>query len=228
MIKKDIEKKKAIALRQQGKTYSEILEVVHVSKSSLSLWLQHVGLAQAQKQRLTIKRKAAQLRGGEARRNKRIADTQEMFHSAQKELGHISKRDFFILGIALYWGEGTKEKKHRPSERLCFTNSDQNMVRIFMKWLRVFLKVQDDDIIIDIHVHENHKIRIQELRKYWLDITKLRTENIGSTVYKKHNPKTVRKNTGESYNGLVAIKVRRSTMLNRRIQGFINAIVATV
>jgi hypothetical protein len=228
MIKKENEKKKAIALRQQGKTYGEILEVVGVSKSSLSLWLKEVGLAKTQKQRLTKMRKAAQLRGGQARRNKRIADTQDMFRIAAQELGHVSKRDLFILGIALYWGEGTKEKAYRPSERFCFTNSDPNMIQIFIKWIRTFMNVQETDIIFDIHVHENHKNRIKELQAYWLEITKLRPENLGSTVYKKQNPKTVRKNTSDPYKGLVAIKVRRSTMLNRRVQGLINAFVATI
>ncbi len=38
------EKEKAIALRKQGKTYSEILAKIPVAKSTLSLWLHDVGL----------------------------------------------------------------------------------------------------------------------------------------------------------------------------------------
>ena len=39
------EKKKAIELRKQGLSYSEIRKIVTVAKSTLSLWLRSVGLA---------------------------------------------------------------------------------------------------------------------------------------------------------------------------------------
>jgi len=57
------EQKRAIGFRKKGLTYNEILKRVPVAKSTLSLWLREVGLAKRQRQRLTEKRKAAQLRG---------------------------------------------------------------------------------------------------------------------------------------------------------------------
>lgn len=55
MIFKSKLKEKAVALRKEGKVYSEILKEVPVAKSTLSLWLRDVGLAKAQKQRITQK-----------------------------------------------------------------------------------------------------------------------------------------------------------------------------
>ena len=43
--------------------------------------------------------------------------------------------------------------------------------------------------------------------------------------WKHHRPQTYRYNTGDSYHGLVRIKVRRSANLNRRISGWIQGIV---
>mgnify|MGYP000140241659 CR=1 FL=1 len=43
---KSLEKEKAITMRKEGKTYSQILAVVPVAKSTLSLWLQDVGRIQ--------------------------------------------------------------------------------------------------------------------------------------------------------------------------------------
>jgi hypothetical protein len=40
---------------------------------------------------------------------------------------------------------------------------------------------------------------------------------------KHHNPKTVRKNTGEEYHGCLAIRVRQSAGLYRRIEGWVSA-----
>ena len=56
-------KQKAIKLRRQGKTYSEILTEVPVAKSTLSLWLREVDLSITQKQRITEKKKKSTKKG---------------------------------------------------------------------------------------------------------------------------------------------------------------------
>ncbi len=63
MIAKQKEKNKAIELRKQGLSYREILGQISVAKSSLSLWLKSVKLAQEQKQRLTDKKLASARKG---------------------------------------------------------------------------------------------------------------------------------------------------------------------
>jgi len=42
----------------------------------------------------------------------------------------------------------------------------------------------------------------------------------------RHNPKTVRKNTGDEYHGCLRIDVRRSSGLYRRIEGWSAAIMS--
>ena len=42
----------------------------------------------------------------------------------------------FILGVALYWGEG---RKCATSSRLELTNSDVNMLRVWLRWCRRFM-----------------------------------------------------------------------------------------
>ena len=75
MILKLQEKEKAILLRKEGFSYTEILKQVPVAKSSLALWLQSVGLSKAQKQRLTDKKWASIRRGWEKWKNTRIKKT---------------------------------------------------------------------------------------------------------------------------------------------------------
>jgi transposase len=57
------EKETAIELRKQGYSYSEILKRVPVAKSTLSLWLRSVGLAERQKQRLSEKKESGTIKG---------------------------------------------------------------------------------------------------------------------------------------------------------------------
>lgn len=104
-------RKKAIELRKKGYSYSEILKEVSVAKSTLSLWLHSVGLAQTQKQKLTNKKLAAMKRGWESRRTTRLDKEQQIKRAARFEIPSISKENLWLMGIALYWAEGSKQKK---------------------------------------------------------------------------------------------------------------------
>lgn len=227
MAQKSNEKTKAIRLRKQGKTYNEILEVVPVAKSTLSLWLREVGLSKGQKQRLTAKKHAAQLRGGARKRAIREESTRLIFSECKKDINSLSKRELFLLGVALYWAEGSKQKMHSPSVGIDFANSDPEMIRLFLSWLQEIAQVPESDIKLTIHLHKNHMHRYEEVIKYWLQVTRLPKEIVTKPIIKKHNPQTRRKNTGDDYFGLVSIYVRKSTNLNRRIMGWIYAIIAT-
>ena len=228
MMSKMTDRKDAIALRKDGKTYAEILSIIPVAKSTLSLWLRDVKLSSRQNHRLTIKKKVSQLKGAQARKNNRIAETEKVFRSSRETLGVFSDRDLFILGIALYWAEGTKEKAYRPSVPIEFANSDPKMIIIFIHWLKKCLKVSSAEIQLILHVHQNRQVDIPSFKKFWMQSTKLPEQSFGTTVIKRHNPKTKRKNVQDTYKGLLAIRVKRSTMLNRRIQGWIYGIIDSV
>ena len=55
--------------------------------------------------------------------------------------------------------------------------------------------------------------------QYWADLVGTDRAAFNKTTLKKHNPKTVRKNVGESYRGRLVIKVLKSADLYRRIEG---------
>jgi len=218
------EKKKAIKLRKQGKTYSEILREVKVSKSTLSLWLRDVGLSKPQKQNISKKRMEAQKRGAKARRDERVRRTKEIHELARKEIGHLSKREKWLIGIALYWAEGSKQKKGQPSPRLDFTNSDGDMIKFFIVWLREYLNISSEDFKFGIYIHENNKYRIDEVIRYWSKVTSFPKKKFDYVYYKKHNVKTNRKNVGEDYFGVLRVSIRKSIDLNRKIAGWMTGI----
>lgn len=89
MIKKLEEKEAVIKLRKQGFTYSEILKKIPVAKSSISLWLHSVGMAEYQNQRITKKRINAIKKGWEACRRKRIEKEKNIEKSAYQDLRKI-------------------------------------------------------------------------------------------------------------------------------------------
>jgi hypothetical protein len=69
----------------------------------------------------------------ENRKNRR-----EQWRVEARALWELWRGDpFFILGVALYWGEG---KKCATAPRLELTNSDVNMLRVWLRWCRRFLR----------------------------------------------------------------------------------------
>ena len=224
MIKKGKEKKLAIAYRKRGLSYNEILRVVPVSKSTLSLWLRSVGLAKKQEQILTEKRRQAQVKAQQARRNKRINDTELIKSAAIRDIGKISRRELMLIGVALYWGEGTKQKDHCVSARVIFSNSDPFMIKVFLIWLKECCRIRSDNITFSIYLHESAIHRARKVREYWSKITACPVSKFGAIYLKKNKLRTKRKNVGESYFGLIKITVTKSTSLNRKISGWIQGI----
>ncbi len=223
MARKELEKAEAIALRRQGKTYSEILLKVPVAKSTLAFWLHDVGLAEYQKQRITEKRIQGQMRGAQARRTQRIVLAESIWENAQRELGRVTERDLWMMGICLYWAEGSKER-NKFGVGLSFSNSDPEMIQLFLRWLQDILKVKNEDILFEIYLHENHKYRASEVRKKWSEFSGFPVERFEKVYYKKNKINTKRTNVGNLYYGQLRVKVKASSRLYRRVDGWKKAI----
>ena len=219
------EKNKALELRAKGFSYTEILRSVPVAKSTLSLWLRFVGLSQRQKQRLTDKKLASMKRGQIKWHQRRIDLVEKIKSEARTELKSISSRELWLIGVALYWAEGAKEKETSIGNGVNFNNSDPLMASLFLQWLRNIVKVVEDDLVYEIYIHENSKNNVDKAKKYWSEKLKVGINKLDRVYFKRNKIKTNRKNVGENYYGLIRIKVRRSSTLNRRIAGWVEGIV---
>lgn len=224
MIEKTKDKTLAVKLRKEGLTYREILERVLVAKSTLSLWLGDVGLSKPQKQRITRKRIEAGLKGADTRRKQRLEITEQIYRSAEKEITRLSKRELWLMGVMLYWAEGSKAKNNNVSQGIKFSNSDPRMICLFLKWLGDVLKIPETEICFEIYIHSGHKHRLNEVKRYWSFASNFPLEKFKTVYFKKPKMDTNRKNTGDGYNGLLRVVVKKSTNLNRKVEGWIRGI----
>lgn|SRR3989344_4873994 len=224
MISKSEDYKKAIELRRNGLSYREILSQVEVAKSTLSSWLKSVGLSKEQKQRLTDKKLASALRGAARKKELRVKKTEAIFREAASDIKSISRNELFLIGVALYWAEGSKEKDRHPGSGVQFSNSDPTMVRLYLKWLMEICAVPKDKISFDIYIHESHRDNIKKVMAYWSKCVGFPEESFQHVYFKKNKINTKRKNTGELYFGLLKVRVKASSDLNRKIAGWIKAI----
>ncbi len=217
-------KNRAIALRREGKTYSEILKDIPVAKSTLTLWFHEVELAVHQKQRITEKRIAGQKKAAQAKRHKRTRSQDAIWTEAEREIGTLSKRELWLIGIALYWAEGSKEKEWKPGTGMKFSNSDPRMIRVFLRWVGEFFHTKPNDISFEIFIHEHKRNQISEVVNFWSRQVFFPKESFNKIYYKRHNVLTKRKNVGFLYNGQLRVTIAKSSTLVRKVEGWTRGI----
>lgn len=123
---------------------------------------------------------------------------------------------FWVAGVVAYWSEGAK--KHGS---LKFSNSDPELIAVFIRWLGVHLGVGIDRLTPTLHLHTG---QCEDERKhYWSAITGIPVEQFGKTFIKKEGTGH-RKNL--LYNGTVSIRVRRSGALLQRVLGWTEAMTS--
>ncbi|MFJ2278184.1 hypothetical protein ACIOEZ_29005 [Streptomyces sp. NPDC087866] len=210
---KDDMRAKARELRLEGKTYDQIQVELGCSKGSISLWVRDLPKPP---RRSPAEASAIARRGWEVTLERRETERQQTKRDAAAEIGSMTERELFLLGVGLYWAEGTKAKPHRPQERVAFINSDPHMIRVFLAWLRL-LKVPSERLRFHVHIHESADV--PEAEQFWRQEVG-RSGSFGKTTLKKHNPVTNRKNTGERYHGCLVVRVNKSAELYRRIEGW--------
>ncbi|MGP8301323.1 hypothetical protein ACTPOK_26040 [Streptomyces inhibens] len=216
---KDDLRAKARELRLQGMTYDEIQVELGCSKSSISLWVRDLPKPAP---RTREEASAIARRGWEATLKRRDEERQETKRIATAEIGELTDRELLLVGVGLYWSEGSKSKPYRLSERVVFINSDPDMIRIYLRWLRL-LGVKPEQLRFHVHIHESADVGAAE--RFWADLVGIDRSDLGKTTLKKHNPKTARKNVGESYRGCLSIRVTQGADLYRRIEGWWYGIV---
>ncbi|MGC1214984.1 MAG: resolvase, partial [Micromonospora sp.] len=137
---------------------------------------------------------------------------------AAEVVGSLGKRDLLLLGAAIYWCEGAKAKPWRRQDRLQFINSDPGLLALFLRFLEA-CGIRRDIPTYHVSIHESADA--DAAVGWWAAALGLPVERFGRTTVKRHNPVTVRRNTGADYHGCLMINVPRSRELYWRIEGMI-------
>lgn len=215
-----IEKQKVCEMRSRGMSINEISKKLGLNKSTISYWCRDIELSNVQKKRLLLKQKSesikALLRSAEKKKVMRVYETKELKMSGARMIGEFSKRDLFLAGLGLYWGEGYKE----TNNELCFTNSDYKIILFIMRWFREIYQVKNSDFIFRLSINSLYKKREKEILEHWLGALGVFGEQFSKTSFIKTKKKKIYQN-GKIYQGTLRLKVRKSTRLKRKIMGSI-------
>lgn len=210
----------AVQMRLEGKSYRQILETLPlpVAKSSLSLWLRDVPLTDEQTRLLKLRQWEAVSKRAQSVRAQRIRRQEATMSRARAQVQALAESELFVAGLAAYWAEGSKARPWRAGgESVTFINSDPDMIRLFLAWLEL-LGIGRDRLVCNLSIHKSGDVA--GATEFWSDLVGIPASQFRKPSLKRHNPRTVRHNTGETYRGCLVIYVRRSTEFYRQVAGW--------
>lgn len=217
---KDAERERARQLRREGSTYDEIARQLSVSKSSVSLWTRDLPHPEQSPDGVDA-RLAALRRYSEARRERVAAERAIEVAVGEAALGRLSDRELLIAGVVAYWAEGAKSKPWRRSDRISFINSDPDMIRLWLTYLRL-QGIDDNRLRFRLSIHESADVEAST--RWWSEIVGRPAAEFQRPTLKRNVVATSRKNIGESYHGCLVINVLGGRHLYRQTEGMWRAI----
>ena len=149
-------KNKILELRKGGKSILEIVKETGASKGSVSAWTKEILLSEVEKE--LIKKRSKRAGSSSLTWKKRRISYQEIGKNRIKENDPL-----YIAGCILYWGEGSK-----ATSQLGMTNSDPAMQKLFIKFLRKFWNLKDEDITFKIQSYTDLHSK-EEIMEFWAD-----------------------------------------------------------
>ncbi|PIT97094.1 hypothetical protein COT77_03185 [Candidatus Berkelbacteria bacterium CG10_big_fil_rev_8_21_14_0_10_41_12] len=207
MKAKLLEKERARVLRHKGKGLKSIANMLGVAKSSVFLWCKDICLTKSQLDALKSRLNAPKL-GALANKVKRQKEIQEIRRRSKAEFVRLNTEDSDRLrdiGTIFYWAEGAK-----TGRQIDFTNSDPQVIKLIMLWLRKIHKVPEEKFRAAIYYHADQDEKM--IKRYWSSITRIPQHQFHKSIFKKEGTGH-RKNI--LYNGTCKVRVCDSDLLNK-------------
>jgi hypothetical protein len=136
----------------------------------------------------------------------------------------LSREELLRLGALIYWCEGSKAKPWQNSAgQVAFINSDPMLIDLYLAFLSA-VGVAPDQLAFRVHIHESADV--DGAVRWWADRVGVPPSRFMRTTLKRHNPQTIRKNTGEAYRGCLIIRVRQAKDLYWMIEGLVQGVHA--
>lgn len=209
-------KLRAHKLRRQGESIKTIAELLNVAKSTVSIWCRDLELTLPQKKALHRKMVAAghagRLAGAATMREQKRVRLANAGLQAKKLLSSLTKRDRFMMGLGLYWGEGVKTDQSTTA----FVNADPDSVAFMKEWFSDFFGVTKERFNPYIFIATTHKDREQVIKRFWSKQLSLPVKQFAHVVYLKQGHKK-QYNSRTSYHGTLALRIRSSTNIKNII-----------
>lgn len=170
---------KALELRRNGMSYSQIRREVGVSKSTLSLWLRHLPLSEERVKELRDWNSQRIEHFRETMFKKRDSRHRAIYTKEKRVLLPLTNKELYVAGLFLYWGEGGKTAR----SQLTMTNTDVQMLRFYLMWIQRCLGIATEKVSVKLHLYSDMD-EVSEIA-YWSRKLRLRKGQFKRSYIKK-------------------------------------------
>lgn len=160
---KNNQKQEARILRAAGKSIKYIAKNLQVSVGSVSAWVRDIELTKEQVNMLSNNNPIYNQQNLGAKSRKDKASILRKHYQDEGRIMAKTDNQLHAIGCMLYWAEGAKSRT-----KCSFTNSDVNMMKLFIKFIREIFFVPNDKIIIMVNCYINNGLSIDDIENYWL------------------------------------------------------------
>lgn len=209
-------------MRSKGESVRDIAMKLGVSKGTSSIWVRDIILSVEQleklKQRSIKGSELGRIKGAFIQKKRRLELIEKCNQEGMKIAGNLSRKEFLMAGLALYWAEGSKK-----NGRLTFCNSDPDLINFMIKWLKENFGIDKERLNIRVGINEIHKDREKIVKKYWSDVTGIPLSHFQKTSFKKSKVHKIYKNHNKHF-GTLDVLVLKPGELYYKILGLIKAL----
>ena len=214
-------KEKTVYYRKRGYSYNMISQKLGLSKSTLSDWLKEIPYKPNNEviERIGL----ARIKSANFKHKQRIVDIVAMKKLAKKDIGKLTKRDLWLLGIGIYLGEGSK-----LHEQIRVVNSDPKIIKTTMRWFREICGLCNKNFSPGVHTYPDNNV--DETIKYWSKIIGIPKKQFIKTQIDRRNNKSGKRKTKLPY-GTLHLRIKScgkkefGVSLHRRIMGWLEVVL---
>lgn len=205
------DKEKAINLRLKGYSYGQIKQKLKVSKSTLSAWLKDYPLTSKRINELKCDEKRIE-KYRETCQKRREKILNGVYKEEKRKIFPLLKRDLFIAGLFLYWGEGGKTQK----TELILSNTNPVILKFFIHWADKICGVDRDKLKIKLHLYKD--MNIEKEINFWSKTLNIK-ESLFSKPYIKDSTKSsLTYKTGFAH-GTCNVRISNAILCRRVLMG---------
>lgn len=209
-------------LRSQGESVKSIAVKLGISKSSASIWVRDIILTIEQLEVLKnieiLGKERGRLKSALLQKERRQEKLDQEIQKGIKTFANLTYKEILFIGIALYWAEGSKK-----SREVEFCNSDPNMIKFWVNWLKVILNVSTDELRCRVGINEIHSKRDTLVKDYWSQVTGVPLSQFTKTNFKQSINKKVYDNHDQHF-GTLSVSVLRPSRFYCQIIGLIEGL----
>ena len=203
---KTLEKELARELRRrEGLSLKVIAVRLGVSVSSVSRWVRDIELTDEQRASLVLDAYNGHVKG-RAIATVMHRDARLM---AQEEGRMLASRGDVLhaAGCMLYWAEGSKRRN-----QLVFSNSDPEMIRFFVGFLRAYFSLDEQCMRITCNLFADHVDRQRQIEDFWLETCGVPRSCLCKSTVNVHSKYSKKRRTNRLPYGTCRVVVSRTSI----------------